>query len=1003
MSKIHNNSKVQDSNKENINYPNNYSNKKLSHNKKYGKIITNQNPSYNSNTNINLNSNISNQIIANNLFITKEKPSNNINHRINTNYINNKDKNKDQENKYISVNDIIGEKCDINIDILRFFYNNYEQSKTSKKKMGIIKSYGVNTYQGIIRNYNEDRVSIIINMNKPKNYKKSWPKISFFGIYDGHGGEGCSEYLRDNLHKLICINNEFFPDNIPEAIKLGFQKAENDFINNYSLNEKKEIIDRSGSCAVIILIVDKKIYVANVGDSRCLVSMENGKKLLEVTKDHKPNSPNEIKRIKRYGGNIYQSETVINNISNPDLNGKILIGPYRVLPGRLSVSRTIGDVEAKLEKFGGNPNVIISEPEIFYYDLTRNDIDFFILGCDGIYDQITSNEVLECAWMILNEKEHLLLKQCKDIHNQSGLIVDLIIKSALARKSFDNVTCLFVAFKELGMNFIEEDDKKEKNNINSINNNNNYNNNSTKDSKYISSNNSKITPLSVSLSSDLKEKNFEKINMISRKSEASLNNSNNGYINYRNNNNFYLSSNYRSSNQNEKKYPSFYTDYKIRNVKLNNPPTNINQFNNHNNHMNNTIDNLKGTTFKNHRLSNSLLDGNNTTNIMDYSRKNLSLSKINSYTNKNENLNYTNYRQIRNNNTSINNYNNTYSNNNTIKKISEGNIINKRTFGMEKINEENSYINTSSSYIFRPMSKYNYNNENKNIRKNLSTTSNTLASLNSINNTNNNTINSNNNNKDNIHANTTSHRYLINNQGDRINNYTSIRKSYLNLNQKYKFQNRVMNSNSSNINNSINNTYSSISTQNNLKNQKKNLSLNNVENNISYAHNNLLKSTDNKVFSSRIDRIKREGSIQKSINNSNFRLNNKLIDVRNSSSIGKINDNQNKTSYYKEIEKNYQNYNHNTSKNNRFSNYLITETNNKKDNNYYRNNKLGNNNLDNEKNKYNLDQYKRRENNNENNYRNNYRNNRIQKNNNNSNDKEITENRRTKFYRRCDN
>ena len=51
---------------------------------------------------------------------------------------------------------------------------------------------------------------------------------------------------------------------------------------------------------VIILIVDKKIYVANVGDSRCLVSMENGKKIFEVTKDHKPNSPNEVKRIKKY-------------------------------------------------------------------------------------------------------------------------------------------------------------------------------------------------------------------------------------------------------------------------------------------------------------------------------------------------------------------------------------------------------------------------------------------------------------------------------------------------------------------------------------------------------------------------------------------------------------------------------------------------------------------------------------------------------------------------------
>ena len=35
--------------------------------------------------------------------------------------------------------------------------------------MGSIKSYGVNTYQGIVRNYNEDRVSIIINMNKLSN------------------------------------------------------------------------------------------------------------------------------------------------------------------------------------------------------------------------------------------------------------------------------------------------------------------------------------------------------------------------------------------------------------------------------------------------------------------------------------------------------------------------------------------------------------------------------------------------------------------------------------------------------------------------------------------------------------------------------------------------------------------------------------------------------------------------------------------------------------------
>ena len=42
----------------------------------------------------------------------------------------------------------------------------------------------------------------------------------------------------------------------------------------------------------------------------------------------------------------------------------MIVGPYRVAPGRLSVSRTFGDIEAKCEKLGGKPGVVISEPEI---------------------------------------------------------------------------------------------------------------------------------------------------------------------------------------------------------------------------------------------------------------------------------------------------------------------------------------------------------------------------------------------------------------------------------------------------------------------------------------------------------------------------------------------------------------------------------------------------------------------------------------------------------------
>ncbi len=52
----------------------------------------------------------------------------------------------------------------------------------------------------------------------------------------------------------------------------------------------------------------------------------------------------------------------------------------RVLPGRLSVSRAFGDIQAKLVQYEGNPNVVIAEPEITHFAL-ESDHDFVFLGC----------------------------------------------------------------------------------------------------------------------------------------------------------------------------------------------------------------------------------------------------------------------------------------------------------------------------------------------------------------------------------------------------------------------------------------------------------------------------------------------------------------------------------------------------------------------------------------------------------------------------------------------
>ena len=144
----------------------------------------------------------------------------------------------------------------------------------------------------------------------------------------------------------------------------------------------------------------------------------------------------------------------------------IILGPYRVSPGNLSVSRTIGDPFAKLLAYGGNSKVVISEPDIFCFDLEKDDIDFIILGCDGIYDQLTSQEILESAWKMIEKNR----KNNVDIYNTCANIVDFILKMSMARKSFDNVTCLMIAFKDLlninkteeNKNSKEEDKSEEK-------------------------------------------------------------------------------------------------------------------------------------------------------------------------------------------------------------------------------------------------------------------------------------------------------------------------------------------------------------------------------------------------------------------------------------------------------------------------------------------------------------------------------------------------------------
>ena len=345
-------------------------------------------------------------------------------------------------------------------ELLTKKYDYYDSPKFSTKQIGPVKSYSYNTYQGLYKENNEDRVSVCSSVKKPASSKmKVWPKISYFAVFDGHGGEECSEFLEKNFLNYL-VENANFPFDIKLSMIEACQKVEEGFFKEFC-KDKIEDSNFSGSCALIAVVFDNKVYIGNIGDSRAIMSICGGTKVKQLTMDHKPDNVKEFERALKNGSKIYlddnddidRDESKIPFIKDKTELEKMKVVKeksteekiFRVYPSDLAVMRTIGDIKAKKKEYGGIPGTIINIPEIFIYDINSND-DFIVLGCDGIFDDLSNEEVINAAWMAY---KHRAKEKNYDMHESTKEACDLVIRVALEKQTTDNLSCIIIGLEGL--------------------------------------------------------------------------------------------------------------------------------------------------------------------------------------------------------------------------------------------------------------------------------------------------------------------------------------------------------------------------------------------------------------------------------------------------------------------------------------------------------------------------------------------------------------------------
>ncbi|KAB5535154.1 phosphatase 2C-domain-containing protein [Coniochaeta sp. 2T2.1] len=288
--------------------------------------------------------------------------------------------------------------------------------KTSDRGQDERLIYGVSAMQGW-RISMEDSHTTVLDLLANVEASKAHPqKLSFFGVYDGHGGANVALYAGDNIHKIIAKQDTFKAGNYEQALKDGFLATDRAILSGAIHTDPKMEDEVSGCTACVGLITDDKIYCANAGDSRGVLGVKGRAKPLSF--DHKPQNEGEKARITAAGGFV----------------------DFGRVNGNLALSRAIGDFEFKKSaELAPEQQIVTAYPDVSVHDLGDDD-EFAVIACDGIWDCQSSQAVVEFVRRGIAAKQDLE-KICENMMDNC-----LASNSETGGVGCDNMTMVIIGF-----------------------------------------------------------------------------------------------------------------------------------------------------------------------------------------------------------------------------------------------------------------------------------------------------------------------------------------------------------------------------------------------------------------------------------------------------------------------------------------------------------------------------------------------------------------------------